>query len=554
MQLYGGQSFTNANQIINYNYPTSTEPEPHDDRWLTLHGGQRLRHIDMCDINMLREVSSETLSVSFKLKSTNPFRNRMGSVVKIQKRTQSAEIVPGFGDRRFTVVSLEPENERDVERIQRVLKRAYEIALSRRRVWLTQLFGVGRSMIPTLIYHDDVVDGETIIRQYVEVPIVIFYLTYIYANSLFDVHADGTLQKLSIPLSTQFRDWMFNSRTQSFRYDIITTALTEDNSQPRYFDRPIPLPRGCNPPLNSNEIIRALPDFIRLISKLGEQFNVERSNAFIHRDVLTFGTVVNLTKPGILAYFPSTSSPVWSCNLPIGTPDIVPKYSKSVPSLVELTFTTKNDIWQMDIQFSLRLPDEVCQRLRNSYLVQSFPFYNDNAVDFNNLVFIDEFSFLLNGTFTSDPSSCDPPQYLHVPPLSTERIDDMPSLHPPLKNRLFYWSFDRSGKTQIAEEDWERYGIPKLKVEMYIGSRWWWLSYGAVRDYLRFNDYDLGGQQFANDHGYPILVKGEPHIQLRSGMVSWLGENVFKPFGGSSRKIVVHHRVDRATPASANPG
>ncbi|KAG7091516.1 hypothetical protein E1B28_010545 [Marasmius oreades] len=443
----------------------------------------------------------------------------MKHVLKIQKRTQSAEIVPGFGDRRFTVISLEPENEKDVEKIWTVLEPFYETALAQRRVWLTQLFGVGRSMTPTLIYHDEVVNGQTIMDQYKSTPIVSTYLLCRFLNSFSDVQDDGTMRKLTIPLSTGFRDWTFNLRTGSFQYDVINTALS-GGSPGSYLDRPRPLPPDCNPPLASNEILRAVPDFLRIVSTFtgmsGQNFRL-----------LTFGTVIDVTKPGILAYFPYISSPVWSCRSVFNTPDILAKYSKSVPSLVDLTFVKNKNKWELAIQFSLRLPEE---RLQAAFLAQSFPFYKDHA---KHLVFVDGLDFSLTGTFTSDPSSCDPPKYLHVPPLSPKWINNIPCLRfQSSKTRLFYWSLDRSGRMEIAEEDWKKYGVPNLKVWSFYGSRWEERDYKAVQEYLHLKKYDLGGQQFANDHGYPILVKGDPHIQPKSktqAVVSRLGEKAAAP-------------------------
>ncbi|KAG7091572.1 hypothetical protein E1B28_010595 [Marasmius oreades] len=517
MQFYGGQSFTNANNIINnYNYPTRAELEPgssscrrDDGQWLTLRGGQRLRRIDMCDTLILREVSSETLCVSVKLKPTNPFRNRVKDVVKIRKRVQSAEIVE-YRDRQFTVISLEPEDDGDVEKVQRVLEPLYKSALSQRRVGFTQLFGVGRSTIPTLIYHDEVVDGWTLIYQYEKAPVVFHYLKYRLWDSFFDVLDDGTLPK-SIPASPS--GWTFNLRTCSPQYDVITTALSGSQYQWRsYFDRPLPFPRDCNPPLDSNEIIHAIPDFLQLVlSSTG--FN-HGAPGFDHHDVLTFGTIVDITEPRILAYFPSVSSPVWSCRPSlIGTPDIVAKYSTSVPSLVDLTFMEENNIWQMKLLFSLSLPPEDRHQLRTAYLVQSFPFYH-NHKNSEDLVCIDQFRVFLTATFMSDLSTCDSPKYLHVPPLSPIWINDMPCICNPLNTQFFYWSFDQSGKTQIPEEDWERYGIPRLRVNTFIGSFWDELSYNVTREYLCSKNYDFqSGQQFANDHGYLILVAGDPHNQ-----------------------------------------
>ncbi|KAG7091528.1 hypothetical protein E1B28_010557 [Marasmius oreades] len=509
MQFYGGQSFTNANNIINNYNSARTELEPgssssqrDDDQWLILRGGQRLRRIDMCDIITLREVSSKIHHVSVKLKTTNPFRNRMRGIVKIRKRIQSAEVAE-FGDRRFSVVSLEPEDDGNVEKLWTVLEPLFETTLSQRRVWLTQLFGVGWSMTPTLIYHDEVIDGLTVIWRYWEAPIVWSYLFYRHWHSVLDVQDDGTLQKFSIPLSNQMRDWTFNLTTRSFQYDVITGALSDGDIEEDYFDRLPPLACDCNPLLDPNEIICALPNFLQLVSLFGGYRHIKASVR--HHVELIFGTVVNLRKPGILAYFPCIPSPVWSCELSIGTPDITAKYSKSVPSLVDLTFVKYKDKCKMAVKFSLQLPPE--ERLQTAYLVQSFPFYNSYGVS-NDLVFIDELGFELIGIFASDLSSC-PPKYLHVPPLSPKWINNMPCLRWPPKDQLFYWSFDRSGRMEIAKELWEQFGIPQLSVQPYFGSGWYRQEYEAVQEYLDLNRYDLGGQQFANYHGYPILVKGK---------------------------------------------
>ncbi|KAG7098329.1 hypothetical protein E1B28_000290 [Marasmius oreades] len=503
MNFSGGQSFTNANNIINnYNYPARAdlELEPgsstsrrNDDQWLTWRSGQRLRRIDMCDINVLHEVSSETHRVSVELKSTNPFRNRMRGVVRIRKRIQSAEIVPGFGGQRFSVVSLEPKDDRDIEKIWTLLEQYYEVALSRRRVWLAQLFGVGQSLTPTLIYHDELVDGEAISRQYSEAPIF---------KSVIDVDADETLRKLPI------------------RFDIVTSAFSEEYKTDDFHW--LPLLPDCNPLLDSREIIRVLPNFLQVISYGGDY----RDSFHSVHDVLTFGTVIDLRKPGILAYFPSISPPVWSCQSK--TLDIVPKYSNSVASLVDLTFVKNNSKskWKLDVEFSLRLPTEDFHQLQTAFLVQSFPLCKDRATDSEALAFIDELGFQLSGTFTSDPSRCDPPKYLHVPPHSPEWVDNLSCFRWRSNTRLFYWSFDRGGRMTIEEEDWEEYGIPYLEAKPNFGSTWYKKVYEAVHEYLHLTEYDVDGQQFASDHRQPILVIGDPHIQPRSGMVSLVGENM----------------------------
>ncbi|KAF9258339.1 hypothetical protein L218DRAFT_734001 [Marasmius fiardii PR-910] len=183
-----------------------------------------------------------------------------------------------------------------------------------------------------------------------------------------------------------------------------------------------------------------------------------------------------------------------------------------VPSLVNLTCTKKTDI-QMDMHFSLRLKPNDRQRFRTAYLNQSFPLHGRVAKS-NHLAFVDEFCFSLAGTFTSDPSTSHTPKYLHISPLRPEWINDMPCLSLTSSMQLFYWSSDRSGKEKIAEADWEKYGLPKLKVETWIGSVWGLQQpYLAVWDYLRLINYDVNGEHFAREHGHPILIKGDPHVR-----------------------------------------
>ncbi|KAG7091458.1 hypothetical protein E1B28_010492 [Marasmius oreades] len=463
-------------------------------------------------------------------------RSAVKSFVKIRKRTQSAEIIPGFGDRRFTVVSLEPEDNGDVEKIQRVLEPLYETALSQRRVCLTQLFGVGRSPIPTLIYHDAVVDGWIFMEQYKKTPIVYSYLFCKFWNSIIDILEDAAFQKLSIPVSDDASYWTFNSRTGSFQYDVISLTLSDEDEPGLYLVQPPPLSRNCNPLLDSNgidsnKVIRAVPDFLQLLSSCAS--NTPRK--LRHHNILTFGTVVDLEEPGILAYFPSIPSPVWSCEAPIGTHDVVAKYSKSVPSLVDLTFVKNNNKWKLNVHFSLRLSEDYCQRLQTAFLAQSFNLHPGDPED---LLFIDELDFVLAGTFTSDLSSCNPPKYLHVPPLSPDWIDNMPCLCWPPNARLFYWSFDCRGRMEIPEEDWEKYGIPNLEVKTFVGSYWTKLVYEAAEEYLH-TKYDLGGQQFANEHGYPILVKGDPHaakIQTSLNTIMSGKEKAIKDLSGEGKQ------------------
>ncbi|KAF9255764.1 hypothetical protein L218DRAFT_305517 [Marasmius fiardii PR-910] len=266
-----------------------------------------------------------------------------------------------------------------------------------------------------------------------------------------------------------------------------------------------------NPPLDSREILRCFPNYLSLISSIGLRFHAEDLTGFVRHGFLTFGAVVDRSKPGILAHFPHIPCPRW--HLRSVNPEVEAKLSQSVTSRVDLVFP-KNEM-QLELHFSLKIPQEDRQRFRVAYLCQSLSLIDDTA-NRSDLVFIDEIRFSLAGTFTSRTKS-DPQIYLFVPPLcqNIKWIDDMPSLPWPLPFPPFYWSFDPKGKTWISEKDWKLYGIPDLKMQIGTLSTWPGWLYEAVRDYLRLRGggCDPGGEQFVNKHGYPNLVK-DPHVRV----------------------------------------
>ncbi|KAL0563496.1 hypothetical protein V5O48_018572, partial [Marasmius crinis-equi] len=125
-------------------------------------------------------------------------------------------------------------------------------------------------------------------------------------------------------------------------------------------------------------------------------------------------------------------------------------------------------------------------------------------------VFIDDVRFSLIGTFHHDPSTHSPPAYLFVPPIQVEILHGMPCIKYPLPDSFFYWSLDRKGTTRIDEADWEKCGIPELKVETWIGSWWDGWDYGCIEEYLLLKGYPLDGQQYARDRNYQAaLIAGE---------------------------------------------
>ncbi|KAL0056900.1 hypothetical protein AAF712_016485, partial [Marasmius tenuissimus] len=66
-------------------------------------------------------------------------------------------------------------------------------------------------------------------------------------------------------------------------------------------------------------------------------------------------------------------------------------------------------------------------------------------------------------------------------------------------------------KVTIAKKDWEKYGIPELEVNEWIGSFWWVWDYNVVKPYLHKKGYESDGKRYACDHGYPALIQGDPH-------------------------------------------
>ncbi|KAJ8074492.1 hypothetical protein PM082_015393 [Marasmius tenuissimus] len=112
---------------------------------------------------------------------------------------------------------------------------------------------------------------------------------------------------------------------------------------------------------------------------------------------------------------------------------------------------------------------------------------------------------------SSDPTTHPEPAYLFVLPLHTELINGLHCVQYPFPQSLFYWSSDPHGRDKIAKEDWEKLGIPKLRVWELIGSYWDSDDCQAVREVLHQKKYDLDGKQYARNHGHPELILGDPH-------------------------------------------
>ncbi|KAF9257163.1 hypothetical protein L218DRAFT_134172 [Marasmius fiardii PR-910] len=472
--------------------------------WRTLDEAKKdgFEEVAMGKIIVREDVSSKSLVVH--VKQTNPFRPR--SVVKIRKTIQFAEISDDDANRRFSVVTFHPEDTDKEEETWKLWKQVYQHSSSApRRTYLSQLFGLCRSSKPALVFHEELVGGEEIIEHYTRTPIVYSYLWYRHVASYRTIFEDGALKRFSIPLSEHYRNWSFNLSSRTWLYDVASIAFSdvEDDSPAVFFDNPPFLPSHCNPKLDPEEILREVPNYLQLISTLKSKPSVKDLEHLLSQGVLIFGSVVDCTKPEILGHFPSVCSPQWyhkSMNL-----DVQISYSTSVPSRLNLDLA--KDSGRLNLRFSLRLPLKERERLRVAYLTQSLAFNTKRS----DLMLIEEIRFKLAGNFTTNPSSHRPPIYLFVPPPSLEWTSDgVPFIRWPLANPFFYWSFDSEGKDYIAKEEWHRYGIPELKVkDIWIGSNWPEELYESARAYLNLSDYsDVGGEQFAVENGYPVLVEG----------------------------------------------
>ncbi|KAJ8079805.1 SCF ubiquitin ligase complex subunit cdc4 [Marasmius tenuissimus] len=492
---------------------------PCDDNWLGSPGqgdGRllptkgRLREIFAGDIILRKEIWSQEMEVIERpLRTTNPFRARLAArAVKVQKKFYTAEIVQ-HQSRMFTMVSFEPENKKDREIIRMIWKQVYEAYSSHNSPLLTQVFGWMDADTPRFMLHDELANGEDIFHRYLRDRIVLYYLRYTNSVAINALRSDKTL---SIPVSDEWSVWTFNLKTSSWQYDIASAAISlwdQDNSQLRTYHSLTPLRQEPHPKLNALEIVACveeqLGDYLDLIASLGLTRNAVDLSSYARHGLLTLGSVIDQNRPGIIAHFSSTPSPEW--HSASRTTDIQATYSPSVPWRIDIVFCKIGNM-RVDLSFSWRLP--VGNQLRTAYLGQSLGLYND-CYDAGDLSHIDDIGFSLLGTFSYDPKTCPAPVYLFVPPVPLEIVNGMYCIRHPLPSALFYWSSDPAGTDMIHEEDWETYGIPRLELRKWIGSSWTTTGYKCVDDYLRMRNYKPDGKQYARDHGYPELIRADPH-------------------------------------------
>ncbi|KAK1234736.1 hypothetical protein PQX77_002055, partial [Marasmius sp. AFHP31] len=331
------------------------------------------------------------------------------------------------------------------------------------------------------------------------------------ADAVEALRADETLR---FPVTIRWSDWSFNVRSLTWQYNPASLCLDppkEGTLQPLFYPLP-PLRRETLRHLDTPEIValveKSLGDVLFLIAAMGRRWIIDLSY-YARHGLLTLGTVVNRRKPEILAHLPSTPSPEWFCWS--RNPDIKADVSSS--GRVDFSFHKTGDVKAV-LDFSWRIPEKDIDGLRCAFLCQSLC-SGDDCDDVTDVVYIDQVGFRLEGTFPVDPTNHSTPAYLFVLPLPTEFIDNLHCIRYPLPEKLFYWSHDPRGRNAIADEDWERFGIPKLSVQELVGSYWEEEDYACVRGHLRSRSYNLDGKQYAREHGHPELMLADPHDTAR---------------------------------------
>ncbi|KAK1224613.1 hypothetical protein PQX77_012508 [Marasmius sp. AFHP31] len=490
-----------GNSTIIHNHNNSER----EDR-ATVHGRTVRRVIDG-DIIFQRVLSSEVLSVNVKPDGAST--STESQVVKVKKMEQTAKLYGYQG--KFTATSFEPVDEKAQKKFKEIAKIVLEAAMCGRSALLKQVFAVAESEnAMTLIAHDELANGFKFTGQYYrgKEQIVFYYLNYTFMNVVHSLRAEETPR---FPVTDRFRDWLFNVKNQTWIYNPASLCLDppeEECLQPLFYPRP-PLCQETPRRLDTTEIAahveESLGDVLHLIARVGDWWRTDLSY-YARHGLLTLGTVVNCRKPEILAHLPSTPSPEWFCRS--RNPSVKVNYSSS--GRVDLSFQKTGDV-KVELDFGWCIPEKDQHQLECAFLCQSFRF-GDNCDDMTDVVYIDHVGFCLQGTFLNDPTNHSTPAYLFVHPLPIDIINNLDCIRYPLPKKLFYWSHNPQGRNAITEEDWERFGVPELSMETWIGTYWKEVRYAFVREHLHSRSCNLDGKEYAYDHGHPELVFGAQHF------------------------------------------
>ncbi|KAK1234894.1 hypothetical protein PQX77_001894 [Marasmius sp. AFHP31] len=468
--------------------------------------GRTIRVVMDSDIHSLRLQSSEILSVDVK-PDNEASTSLKPQAVRLKKVVQTAEISGYQG--RFTATTLEPVKGEDRDLFKKIVKSTLQMAVCHRSALLTQVFAVTESDAMTMLTYNELTNANEAVSYLNKDPIVLHYLNYKLNYAIQSLRDDKALTFL---VTHRGEDWSIDLKTLTWHYNPANISLippSKEHLQPS-LNRFPPLRQDAVSQLNPTEIIthaeKNLGDFLYLIAAGGGGWLTDLSN-WAQNGLLTFGAVVDGSRRGILAHFPSTPSPKLFCES--YSPDVEASYSNS--GRVDLSFQNTGNI-NVTLLFGLCIPNNNLQHV--AYLCQSLPFY-DGCRDMQHVVYIDHVGFCLEGIFCEDLATRSKPAYLFIPPLHTELINGLHCFRYPLARNIFYWSNDPQGRDKIAEKDWKRLGIPKLSVRGSIGSYWEDYEYAGVRELLHKKNCALDGMQYACEHGYPELVPGDPHDTTR---------------------------------------
>ncbi|KAK1229588.1 hypothetical protein PQX77_007340 [Marasmius sp. AFHP31] len=490
-----------GNSTITYNNYHNSER-----RDLITVNGRTVRKVIDGDIIFRRHLWSRVLSIQIKPEGTST----ESQVVKVRKTSRVAEIFGSPGT--FTATTFEPVDEKDRDEFVKIVKNILEAVMCRRSAFLTQVFAVANSNELTMIFHDELVNAGEVSGRYWKDCVVFYYLVYTLVAAIGSLRDDETV---TFPVAKRLDIWWFNLKSLTWNYDPASVLLnppSEEDLRP-FYNPLISLRQDTLPHLNINEIVVCVEnnfgDVLHLIAT-STRWRYCSLSDFTHHGLLTFGAVVDLNKREILAHFPSASSLEWFCMS--NHLDVEASHCSSSWQ-VDLALCETGDV-RVTLDFGWRILEKDRTQLRCAFLCQSLRFCDDSD-DAEDVVYVNQVGFRLTGHFLDDPATHSTPAYLFVQPLPTKFLNNMHCVHYPFPENLYYWSHDPQGGSAIAEEDWEKCGIPKLTVGEWIGTCWREYEYTCVRDCLCSRAYELDGRQYARDHGYPELVLGDPHEPVR---------------------------------------
>ncbi|KAJ8089963.1 hypothetical protein PM082_018541 [Marasmius tenuissimus] len=477
--------FQNVEGNVNNNYLSCTSCRERDEDQI-MPRQSLFREFFMGDVFLRERTCSQELEVVIRKPSPDPLGAGAETRVKVIKKYHTATIYPDSGQ-ALTVITLEPEDKGDREATRLLWKAVIEGYSTYREPQLTQLLGLMKSSIPAFILHQELVnvgfmyqylgldidsntdsDADPVHHRQLHNKFIVFsYLLHTREVALRALRADTTL---TIPISYDFEDWNFNLTTRTWHYDITSASIKplegmtmemNDSDDEVYFSTSTPLPPGTTPPrLDADDIItcfeKTFGDALYLYATFGLTMD-KYLLSFQQHGFLTLGAVVDGCEVGISAHFPSTPAPE--------------RFLQDRSLGINASYSTKD--------------------------------------------FVDEIDFAITGEFSHSFTSA----YLFVPPLCVEVINGMHCVSYPLPDQLFLWTTDPAGKDVIPEETYEKFGIPKLGVQGRVGSSWMTQVHVTVGEYMRRKGYETAdSRRYAQDHGYPELLLGDPHDQRMEGL------------------------------------